>query len=199
VTADWVTAIATVGLVVVAIFAGVAAYRQIKEVRVQVMESRRQTELSRQIELSQTFLELTRRWNDTLFREARMTIREYYGEEKNAVHVRDKLLAMRSVSASKRQYWECVDAIHFFETVAMLIKQDSITFEIVDDVWGFVVWDYWAMLYEFVGYMRDEPPPDGRYCIEFERLAERLTTKNRYDRPWAASPGERGEGPGPSK
>jgi hypothetical protein len=178
--------------VVVAIFAGVAAYRQIKEVRVQVMEARRQTELSRQIELSQTFLELTRRWNDTLFR-------EYYGEQKNAIHVRDKLLAMRSVSASKRQYWECVEAINFFETVAMLIKQDSITFEIVDDVWGFVVWDYWAMLYKFVGYMRDEPPPDGRYCIEFERLAERLTKKNHYDRPWATSPSERGEGPGLSK
>jgi hypothetical protein len=207
--ADWLTAAGTLLLVAAATFAGATAYRQIKQTReqieiasVQIQKAseqlevaRRQTELSREVEQSQTFLELTRRWNDPAFRKARIRIRNYYGRAQRPDRVAQRLRILRHFNET--QYWECVEALNFFETVGFLTSEEkAITFTVVNDVWGFVIWEYWAMLYKFVARQRDRPPPDPRYCEHFQWLADKIATEMKYVKVWDLSTGGQGEGPG---
>jgi Domain of unknown function (DUF4760) len=183
--ADRWTGVGTVGLWLSAVMAALFTVQQIRQ--------------ARRIEQSQTFLELMRRWNDPVFRRARIRIREYYDvrdnyydrfkkdtPEQKALAVKVQLLQLRRTN--KESYWECLEALNFFETVAVLIKQDAITFKTINDLWGFILWDYWAILHLFVKHQRKQDPVDEKYCIEFQKLVEkRITKKNHYETPWVSS------------
>jgi Domain of unknown function (DUF4760) len=160
------TCFGTWGLVITALVAGWIALRQIKQTRA--------------IEHAQTFLDISRRWNDSLFREARIRIRKFYAN-KDPKEVTEKLLDLRRTR--EKEYWECIMTLDFFETMAMNIKHNSITLDMVDDVLGSVVCQYWAMLFDYVEHQREGEAND-KYYVEFEKLANQIAEKNKYPKPW---------------
>ncbi|OBK37027.1 hypothetical protein A5658_05065 [Mycobacterium sp. 1245111.1] len=179
--AEWWTAYATLGLCGIAIIAAFVA-------RGQVM-------LTRKVQRSQTFLEVSQRWNNDQFRNTRIEIRDVYCPTKNPDAVKDYLLGLLHQS-NKHNYWLCMEALNFFETVAVLRKQDALTFEVVSKVWGFVIWDYWAMMHTFVQYQRENATPyDPYFCKEFEELAILIARKHC----WSAPDDPHGEKPGAGK
>jgi hypothetical protein len=175
--ADWLTGWGTVGLAAVAFTALLFTGYQIVQ--------------ARGIERGQTFLEVSQRWNDSSFRAARIKIRDFYGADKKPIEVTNKLLALKDIDEA--QYWECVEGIQFFESLALLIKYRLIARAVVDHLWGFIVWEYWAMLYDFVEHQRGTIPKDEEYCIEFEDLAKTIAKKNDYPTPWVDAPDQHAE------
>ncbi len=168
--AEWWTAYATLGLCVIAIIAATVAIRQVR--------------LTQKVQRSQTFLEVSQRWNNDQFRNTRIEIRDVYCPTENPDDVKDYLLGLLRQS-NKHNYWLCMEALNFFETVAVLRKQDALTFEVVSKVWGFVIWDYWAMMHTFVQYQRENATPyDPYFCREFEELAILIARKHCWSEPW---------------
>jgi hypothetical protein len=178
--AEWVTAYATIGLCVIAIAAAVFAWYQ-------VMQLRRQNEQSRHVERSQTFLEISRQWNDPEGRKNRINIREIYYGAGHAVHLKDELLRMAKSDNPDEvaRYWQCMETVNFFQYVAVLVDDGSIAFDTICRAWGFVIWDYWTMLHKFVEYERGVPPKDKEYGKAFGKLADDIATKKNFPRPWA--------------
>jgi hypothetical protein len=177
--AEWVTTYATIGLCVIAIAAAVFTWYQ-------VMQLRRQNDQARHVERSQTFLEISRQWNDPEGRKARIEIRNMYRAAGHATHLKIELLRMAESDQPKEvgDYWQCMETVNFFQYVAVLVDDQSIAFETICKVWGFVIWDYWNMLHEFVEHLRDVPPKDGEYCEAFRKLADDIAAKKNFPRPW---------------
>lgn len=176
-SANWAeqwTAIGTLALVLTAIVAGVFTYFGIRQ--------------ARGIQHAQTFLEISRRWNETTFREGRIRIRNFYDANKQPEEVTSALLKLKS--ADEKQYWESLMTLDFFEIMAMNIKYNSITFEMVYDVFGTTVCQYWAMLSDHVKKLQQNAPNNKKYYIEFENLANQITginnitDKSKYLRRW---------------
>jgi hypothetical protein len=181
--AEQVTGVATLALVIVTALPLLFTAYQLRQ--------------GRRGQQDQTFLEMTRRWNDPVFRRARIRIREYYDTNHDPNGVREKLLALRG--RSKESYWECVEAINFFETLATLVRGGAIKLQTVDRVWGFIVWDYYSILYQFIRYQQQQPPPDETFGAEFKWLADAIADKNGYAKVWDQSdesPEDLGPGPG---
>jgi hypothetical protein len=168
--AEWVTAYATILLSLIALVAGIITVRQVI--------------LTRQVERSQTFLEISERWNNREFRDTRIEIRDvYYAMDSSSFLV--KLTLLGWANADEQLYWQCMEALNFFETVAILRKQRALTFRVIIRVWGFVIWDYWAMMHEFVVHQREQVPPhDKMFCKDFERLANKIANHKGWGKPW---------------
>ena len=177
--AEWVTTYATIGLCVIAIAAAIFALYQ-------VMQLRRQNDQARHVERSQTFLEISRQWNDPEGRKTRIDIRSIYYGAGHATRLKDELLRMAKSNHPDEvgEYWKCMETVNFFQYVAVLVYDQSIAFETICKVWGFVIWDYWTMLHKFVEYQRDVPPKDEEYCKAFGQLAHDIATKKNFPRPW---------------
>lgn len=177
--AEWVSTYATIGLCVIAIAAAIFAWYQ-------VMQLRRQNDQARHVERSQTFLEISRQWNDPVGRKARIDIRNMYYAAGHATHLKDELLRMAASDQPKEvaEYWQCMETVNFFQYVAVLVDDGSIAFETICKVWGFVIWDYWTMLHEFVEHQRGVPPNDREYCEAFGKLADKIAAKKDFSRPW---------------
>jgi hypothetical protein len=156
--------------------------------------ARRQNELARASEHGQTFWEISRRWNDSVFREGRIRIRNYdtagreKGDGRGPEEVTKRLLALKEVN--EKEYWESLMTLDFFETLAMSINYDSISLKMADDVLGFAVWEYWAMLYHFVEQQRRNGEVINKkyyvekYYVEFEKLANKIADTHEYPKPW---------------
>jgi hypothetical protein len=160
--AEWCTAIGTLLLVLTAILAGVFTYFGIRQ--------------ARGIQHAQTLLEISRRWNETRFREGRIRIRNFYESKKDPEEVRIELLKLKD--ENETQYWESLMTLDFFEIMAMNIKYKSITFKMVYDVFGSVVCLYWAMLSGHVEKQHADDPDSKKYYVEFENLANKINAFN---------------------
>ena len=151
------TAYANLGLLAAAIIAGIFTYFGIKQ--------------ARRIQHAQTFLEISRRWNEEVFRQGRVRIRNMYDSTQEAVDVTAGLKRLKAYD--EEQYWESLMTLDFFETMAMNIRYKSITFEMVLELMSKAICDYWTMLSDHVGEDRDKSDNPKLY-IEFQTLAKRI-------------------------
>jgi hypothetical protein len=148
------TAYANLGLLAAAIAAGLFTYFGIKQ--------------ARGIQHAQTFLEISRRWNEEIFRQGRIRIRNMYDPNGKAVDVTEGLKKLKL--DNEEQYWESLMTLDFFETMAMNIRYKSITFEMVLELMGKAICTYWDMLSNHISEERakDDNP---KLYIEFQTLA----------------------------
>jgi Domain of unknown function (DUF4760) len=170
------TTIGTLALVVTAIMAGVFTYFGIRQ--------------ARGIQHAQTFLEISRRWNEEKFRQGRIRIRNFYDVNKSPEDVTAKLLALKA--DNEEQYWQALATLEFFEIVAMNIRYNAITFEMVYELMGSTVCLYWKMLSDHIKKRKESEPDSQNFYIEFETLAARIkeikriaeTEENKYLKRW---------------
>jgi hypothetical protein len=170
------TTIGTLALVATAIVAGIFTYFGIRQ--------------ARGIQHAQTFLEISRRWNEEKFRQGRIRIRNFYDVNKNPEDVTAELLALKA--NNEEQYWQSLMTLEFFEIVAMNIRYNAITFEMVYELMGSTVCLYWKMLSDHIEKKKISEPESKNFYIEFKTLAARIaeikhiseTEENKYLKRW---------------
>jgi hypothetical protein len=160
--AEICTAVGTLLLVLTAVLAGIFTLLGIRQ--------------TRRIQHAQTFLEISRRWNEEKFRQGRVRIRGYYDASKkpegdkpqDVTTELDKLKVK-----NEEEYWESLMTPDFFEIMAMNIRHNSITFEMVYDLMGSIICLYWKMLSHHIHVRRTELN-NTKIFVEFENLAYQM-------------------------
>jgi hypothetical protein len=133
---------------------------------------------------AETFANVSQRWNEALFREARRKIRDYHGAG-GSVGLMKIMLELSEKYDS--EFWELLIALDYFEDLAMLVKYRAITFKMVDNYLGTTVCKYWSMFRPFVIQQRfyeGHPDYTPGYIEEFEKLAYKVSKKHHYKIPW---------------
>jgi hypothetical protein len=120
----------------------------------------------------------------------RIRIRNFYDVNKNPEDVTAELLALKA--SNEEQYWQSLMTLEFFEIVAMNIRYNAITFEMVYELMGSTVCLYWKMLSDHIEKKKVSEPESKNFYIVFKTLAARIaeikyiaeTEENKYLRRW---------------
>lgn len=79
-----------------------------------------------------------------------------------------ELLALKA--SDEEQYWQSLMTLEFFEIVAMNIRYNSITFEMVYELMGSTICLYWKMLPDHIE-KKKESEPDSKNFISNSKLS----------------------------
>lgn len=116
--------------------------------------------------------DMSLRWDNEHFRNVRWLIQEISGSDANCgIRLKDKIIELRD--GNKKEYRELLTEPSFLEDLAISITSGGISFEIVRDSLGYIVWDRWCLWQPTVAELRIVRRE--RTVFEhFERLAERM-------------------------
>jgi Domain of unknown function (DUF4760) len=160
--ADQLTAFSSLALVVTAVIAGIVTLVGLRQ--------------ARGVQHAQTFSDISQRWNETEFREGRIRIRNLYDAKKEPKDVTSGLVKLKRTN--ERQYWESLMTLDFFEIVAMNIKYNSVTFDMVYDLMGSAICRYWTMLSDHIEVESETAFDKEKFYCEFKGLAEKINKRN---------------------
>jgi hypothetical protein len=130
-----------------------------------------------------TTMEMSRRWDEKVFREVRRKIRNFAdsksqdpGSIRQEPEVfRDKMMALHA--GNDVIYRELLQEPDYLEDLALLIKYEGIDFRIVNDSLGYIVayrWSLWELTAVWLRQLRGEP----LVYKQFEKLAYRIAEAN---------------------
>lgn len=177
---DQVTGIGTALLAIVAILALRFTYTQITQYRKDSKEQRANElslrEQARDARNAETFINISQRWHDEVFHEARRNIKKHLAVD-GPEGLSTKLFALQS--ADDPQFLQMVVLLDFFEELAILVRYHAISFEMADNAFGSTACRYWEIFQPFVVSLRREPINSGSY-EEFENFAKKISGLHNY-------------------